>query len=94
MCCDGENHEIIMPIPISLMRVMSGEMEVKGVSKIKYSSFPHHVEVDLLPEPPLADLAGERPLLLVHQVDVLVQARLARALVLANRASGREGGTG
>ena len=47
------------------------------------------VEVHLLPEPPLADLAGERPLFLVHQVNVFVETRLARALVLANRASGR-----
>ena len=48
-----------------------------------------HVQVHLLPEPPLAHVAGERPLLLVHQVDVLVETRLARALVLTNRASGR-----
>lgn len=65
----------------ALVAVEGPVLEVHGVHV--------DVEVDLLPEPPLAHLAGERPLFLVHQVDVLVETRLARALVLANRASGR-----
>ena len=64
----------------ALVAVVGPVLEVHGVHV--------DVEVDLLPESPLAHLAGERPLLLVHQVNVLVETRLARALVLANRASG------
>ena len=65
----------------ALLAVKGAILEVHGVHV--------HIEVDLLPEPPLAHLAGERSLLLVHQVNVLVKTRLARALVMANRASGR-----
>jgi hypothetical protein len=59
----------------ALVAVERAVLEVHGVHV--------YVQVDLLAEAALADLAAERALLLVDELNVLGEAGLARALVLA-----------